>query len=586
MPGISKERIAAGANLPTYGRGSQTAAAATAQTSAAPANASSAPSKQQFTGLCEALNAHELELVQKGVVKYANTYSVVFDPPSLANASVKKQGGTDKDLAPMQVPKDAKDAKDPKTNSMNTTAVNVQITAGMQIVQFIETTMRNSSYISDQLKAQIDQNTGEVKPSTAAPGGVTAWYKISVTVTPNQNNIDPQRNDYTYDYTYTVTPFAVNKMRSEWFTDSKFRGLHKSYNYWFTGLNNSIINFEVDYNALYYTILSGNFQSESYQSDTVDSRIIARRATQTRSEHSDQGAKNGANEPNASGADAMYNFNSIGGVKLKIVGDPAWLIQGEVAGLVNTAQGGFDFRPFLDDGTVNSDAGEVAFDITWNRPADYDLTGTGLVNVNGDGKQPSLPSENITYKIGSSKSTFSRGKFEQELEGYFLFDKIPPGEATPTANRPTSTANPAPLPRAATISAKGTNLLNDYAKDVLKVPNSLLTAPSTANNLLKNPAISNAVGLEQQPASDRNPAATAASPPKPPTSDGVVVSDPNAFPAPKVLGQLTLNNGRVATFYDTDAAFTTNGRAAYEKALSSGATPVVSNPQIIAKGES
>jgi hypothetical protein len=570
----------------TATRNSQTAAAtAPAPATAAPANASSAPNKQQFSGLCEALNAYELELVQKGTVKYANTYSIVFDPPSMANATIKKQGSTDKDLAPMQIPVTAKDAKDPKTNSLNTTAVNLQISAGMQIIQFIETIMRNSSYVSDQLTAQVDQTTGEVKPSTSAPGGTTAWYKINVVVTPNQTNIDPQRNDYTYDYTYIITPFAVNKINSQWFTDSKFRGLHKSYNYWFTGLNNSILNFEVEYNNLYNVILSGLFKEPAVQETTTDSRIMARRVTQTRSEHSDQGAKNGANEPNASGADAMYNLASLGEVKLKIIGDPAWLAQGEAASSL-PAQGGFNFKPFLDDGTINFDASEVAFDISWNRPADYDLTGTGLVNVNGDGKQPSLPAENITYKIASCKSTFSRGKFEQELEGYFLFDGPPDTGSSATANRPTSTADPAPLPRAAAISAKGTNLLNDYAKDVLKVPNSLLTAPATSNNLLKNPAIANAVGLEQQPAGDRNPATTPASPPKPPTSDGVVVSDPNAFPAPKVLGQLTLNNGRVATFYDTNAAFTSNGRDAYEKALSSGATPVVSNPQQLQKGDS
>ena len=486
----------------------------------------------------------------------------------------------------MQIPTTAKDAKDPATNSLNTTAVNLQITAGMQIIQFIETVMRNSSYVSDQLTAQIDQNTGEVKPSTSAPGGTTAWYKINVVVTPNQTNIDPQRNDYTYNYTYIVTPFAVNKINSQWFTDSKFRGLHKSYNYWFTGLNNSILNFEAEYNNLYNIILSGLFKESAIQNSTVDSRVLARRVIQTRSEHSDQGAKNGANEPNASGADAMYNFASLGDVKLKIIGDPAWLAQGEAASSL-PAQGGFNFRPFLDDGTINFDASEVAFDITWNRPADYDLNGTGLINVNGDGTRPSLPSENITYKITSCKSTFSRGKFEQDLEGYFLFDgPADTGASAINSNRPSNASTAGPVTTAAATADRGNQLLNDYAKEVIKAPNSLMSAPTANNSILRNPAITNAVGLEQQPASAQNPAATAASPPRPPTSDGVVVSDPNAFPAPKVLGQLTLNNGRVATFYETDAAFSTNGRAAYEKALSSGATPVVSNPQIIAKGES
>ena len=43
------------------------------------------------------------------------------------------------------------------------------------------------------------------------------------------------------------------------------------------------------------------------------------------------------------------------------------------------------------------------------------------------------------------------------------------------------------------------------------------------------------------------------------------------YTVPLIIGQLRLNNGRVATFYETD-------RASYERALASGATPVTPNP--------
>ena len=43
------------------------------------------------------------------------------------------------------------------------------------------------------------------------------------------------------------------------------------------------------------------------------------------------------------------------------------------------------------------------------------------------------------------------------------------------------------------------------------------------------------------------------------------------YTVPPIIGQLRLNNGRVATFYETD-------RAGYERSLASGATPVTPNP--------
>jgi hypothetical protein len=43
------------------------------------------------------------------------------------------------------------------------------------------------------------------------------------------------------------------------------------------------------------------------------------------------------------------------------------------------------------------------------------------------------------------------------------------------------------------------------------------------------------------------------------------------YTVPPIIGQLRLNNGRVATFYETD-------RVGYERALASGATPVTPNP--------
>jgi hypothetical protein len=96
---------------------------------------------------------------------------------------------------------------------------------------------------------------------------------------------------------------------------------------------------------------------------------------------------------------------------MRIVGDPAWLQQGEV-GLGVTART-FTFKPFNADGAINYDSQAVIFDISWNQPQDYDFS-VGIMNVNN---QQGRARQNYTYTAVSCKNFFSKGRFEQELEG-------------------------------------------------------------------------------------------------------------------------------------------------------------------------
>jgi hypothetical protein len=111
------------------------------------------------------------------------------------------------------------------------------------------------------------------------------------------------------------------------------------------------------------------------------------------------------------------------------VGDPAWMQQGEIAEGINAKN--FNFNPFNNDGTINYDSQEVVFDISWNQPEDYNFN-TGLVEVNNTGIKPggtprTQPQLNFTYTAIKCKNIFSKGRFEQDLEGRLLieFEKNP-----------------------------------------------------------------------------------------------------------------------------------------------------------------
>ena len=98
------------------------------------------------------------------------------------------------------------------------------------------------------------------------------------------------------------------------------------------------------------------------------------------------------------------------------------LQQGNFAGGVDAAN--FNYSPFLPDGTINFDAGQILFEVAWQRPQDYDLT-TGLADPYSNRTNGSrLPAQSRVYQALKVVSEFNHGKFEQTIEGggeNFLF---------------------------------------------------------------------------------------------------------------------------------------------------------------------
>jgi hypothetical protein len=160
------------------------------------------------------------------------------------------------------------------------------------------------------------------------------------------------------------------------------------------------------------------------------------------SENHAKGADGYVNEASDNAASFLYSPTDQARAKVRIVGDPAWMQQGEISGGVNARD--FNFNPFNDDGTINYDSQEVVFDISWNQPADYDLN-TGLADLNRTGRRPdgtysTQPQFNATYTAIKCKNIFSKGSFEQDIEGRLLIEYEKNPSATDagrrTANNP------------------------------------------------------------------------------------------------------------------------------------------------------
>jgi hypothetical protein len=543
----------------------------------APAKASAAPKKTNdvFTGLAEALNTFQRRLSDPKDPnrKYdvADEYEIVFAPTSLGDASMKRQGTTDKTKTPMQTP--TAQAKNPATNSVNNKASTMQVTAGMQIVQFIDQIMRNSTYITDQQLYIVDSTTKEIKPNPNPPGGIVAWYKINVEAT--QLGYDAKRRDHAYRMRFIITPYAINELPSDWFQNSRYRGSHKSYNYWFTGANKEIINFEQEYNNLYRLIISGLDVPVKQVRTDFRKPDQYRRTFLAASENHAKGADGDVNEPADNAASFLLSPTDQAKVRLRIIGDPAWMQQGEVAEGIDART--FNFDPFNNDGTINYDSQEVVFDISWNQPVDYNFN-TGLADSNQVGVSPdgtygrAQPQFNYTYTAIKCKNILSKGKFEQELEGRLLIEYE--NSPTPTdAGRPAATVGSAKQPTAAQIRAADSAIAGQIQADT--------RGSTTGSELGGTNELLLATGSSEPtpPTQPSRPTPLPATPALPSTSDADIAPVIQAnYTVPVPIGRLRLNNGRVRDFFESE-------RGSYERALASGATPAPSESQNMAKDQ-
>jgi hypothetical protein len=414
---------------------------------AAPPKASAASTPTITQGLAQALNKYQEDLVKQGVYTVPDTYTIEILTPALQNARVVPPGQIDQRKTPMGAGSKApaNQQKNPATQSQNKDAGNTSALAGMSIIQFIDQYTRTSTYIYDQQTKIRDPKTQKVT-ANGTPAEVTAWYRVGLEATPKTSaGYDPKRNDYAYDIRYQLSPYKVNDLQSDYFPQARFQGAHKKYNYWFTGQNTQILKFEQDFNYLYYLTVNTD-QPTVATGLTTDYREYLKKSFSPRSAQSSMGQQGATNEASANAADYLYSPADQARIKLEILGDPAWLQQGELWGGI--AGAGQNYGPFLPDGTINYEGQEVLFEVAFNQPVDYNLD-TGIMdpttkNFNRTDSDAGSARQSYVYRAVDVTSTFSQGRFTQELNGVLLLFDLPASQTS----QPQQTQKAVPAPQA------------------------------------------------------------------------------------------------------------------------------------------
>jgi hypothetical protein len=383
-----------------------------------PPNATPISALKQYTnGLAQALNEHQKNLVDTRQQQRADQYEIVIaNVKGLSDAKIARPGRQDKQRTATPPPTTANQALNPQTSSYNNNSKTWSVTRGTQIVQLIDLVIRNSTYITSQQNVIFDEQTKQPKAQT--PVATVQWFRIGCQVTPLE--YDNIRRNLSYKIVYTVSPYQINDPRVAVFPPARFRGTHKVYNYWFTGENAEVLDLDiqVDYN---YTTTFSNFQGGVPFADwTSSSRIYEKRAFQNKPNSEGTGGTGDTTTPAAQLAERLYNDADIQKASLTIIGDPDWVQQSEV--FYNDPKS-INLSPFMPDGSVNTAASEVLYEIKFNPVNDYNLS-SGLAAINSNGGLYGQTTADIALEPQSTvfnallvKSNFRQGKFTQRLIG-------------------------------------------------------------------------------------------------------------------------------------------------------------------------
>ena len=496
----------------------------------APPKADAAPkpgATDTGTGLIAALNAYWDGIAKsKGIIP--DIYEIKFVDPLLSNASVVPPGPLDKSFAGGSLQVTAADELLSEKQNMSPAVRQRSATAGQQIIQFIDTVLRNSNYITDQQKVVWNGKTNTWEYN-GKPAQNFAWFNI--TCQAEQLEYDPKQNDFAYRMTYIIAPYQI-PVQSEYFDNSSFRGVHKVYNYWFTGQNSQVTHFEQNYNNAWTQALTSDASVRAGNESTA-SRVNSREQWKKRympaSNQARQGSDGNTFEPGANAADYLYTVDTAT-IALNILGDPAW-----IPPPTNIQPGQFSTSAFFADGSINTTASAAYFEFAWNKPTDYNTT-TGLMDpgqnnfgANRAAGKAGIAQQAVSYQATGVKSKFRGGKFTQELTGTWLQTPAKNAVAAGDTGRTTD-------PATGTVSVGSINNVQDPAQraqagtpllagaSVYSINNVQDRAPSAVN--IESSATPNSI------ASINNAELRPADPSTVDTAVQVV----NPVPAPPVLG--------------------------------------------------
>jgi hypothetical protein len=399
--------------------------------------------------------------------------------------------------------KDGSSAAKPANLDKKQVAINVN--AGTNLLQVIETVILGSKYIRDQVVDPANSDdTARFKKMLEEKKKLN-WFRVIPEIILKE--FDPIRNEYSKTYKYHIVTWPITNNLIKYANNGVPDIVQKSYNYIFTGENNDILDFQIDFDTLYY--VSTTLVREQLKKDQIQQKEAE---TTTSEDSPDEGSKDNKSMTTALVADRQgkrtrpdphreisratatnITAGAIGpkdpktaivydtrnalmsgsrgdmvNVKLKIIGDPHFIKQDDFF-YPPHKRSEFTPRPEIDakftpNGSLVTDSGELYAFLNFKTPVDFSDT-TGLLDY--DSEYIESPFKGF-FKIIMVESSFTGGKFEQTLDLIRLPDQeeklkeVAESQRTETAKPSTKDgrASDLSLPSPEIPNAKGVNELS------------------------------------------------------------------------------------------------------------------------------
>lgn len=468
-------------------------------------------------GLITKLNQIEQGKINKSEpdASIPNRYSIVYQGDAesrIGLASMVTQSDLDKIKWPGSGAKntsestDAKSAKPPDPNERMMIFNN-----DVSIVQAIENIIKRSSYMENALKTaysnakepDVDQkNNPQVKRENPLP---LAWFNVNSNIV--KCDWDSKIGDWAYEQQFIISVYEIPSVATPYAPDqTRYYGPHKRYDYYFTGQNSEILDYQLTFDNLFFNTVLGieekDFSSLSKSQNPGAERENEQSASgtnsgsatgNTKATSGNTGQKADAPPPGAKDTSAgtakaggtsvktgvkskgdrtgtlavglevqnsivtsLHDIGAYANGKLKILGDPDFLVRDAATSVTELYNKFYD----TDGYTISANGGQVFIEVAFKEAVDY-KNSTGLMEINENIFFLNYPQYikdmtqgAVIWEVIQVDSIFVSGRFEQTLSLIgTMFDTGEPSEnATETAS--------------GSGSSSGTNSDDDFEKNL------------------------------------------------------------------------------------------------------------------------
>lgn len=325
---------------------------------------------------------------------------------------------------------------------------------GQSLLSLLEKLIRDSTYITDQLKEDISIDELNKVTSTGGPkkkeilkdpdSGLD-WWKI--TYIKQLKEYDNRRNKYARKLIIQIDPYKVTDPEVTGGTskpgDNGTRPVARSYEYIYSGNNLDIINLDLSFNNAYKQAMTGVSTSNDSQNDPIvdDNATVS---TDSGSQQDGHSAISGTSELTPANNRFIQDLSPTGQqrtagtlmenlyrkmgsdmmrINIEIVGDPGYIHQDGILTMATPNKAAKHHPGAATDpanGAILGDLDDAHFYLLFKTPRDYNEA-TGLADFSSSEGGSTLSGY---FRVWEITNNFQGGEFTQTLNATRIYDQF------------------------------------------------------------------------------------------------------------------------------------------------------------------